>query len=100
MVIVSPTGVHKDLLNQIKDVFSSQNKNLLWVPIATFLLGGLAALVQYLLSRSPKYSVREVCTICYSQNRSVMTEPCKHLVMCGHCAWMVRTCPFCRVDIA
>ena len=28
-----------------------------------------------------------------------MTEPCRHLVLCGVCANMIYACPFCREPI-
>ena len=57
MLTPTPTGIHKNILNQIKQLLNNHNKLILWVPLTTFLLGSLAALAQYFFSRNPKYSV-------------------------------------------
>ena len=43
------------------------------------------------------------CGVCYTNRKSVMTEPCLHMFMCNTCAWRVsqrdNRCPTCRTNI-
>ena len=40
-----------------------------------------------------------LCLICCDATRSVLFEPCKHLLCCTLCAVQVRTCPVCKIKI-
>lgn len=71
-----------EILNQIKWILKNQQKYLFWVPISAFALGTLAAIINYYINNTPKYVVNEPCSVCYTQNRSVIVEPCNHLVLC------------------
>ena len=40
-----------------------------------------------------------VCVVCMDEVRSVLFEPCKHLLCCEQCGSLVRACPFCKQAI-
>jgi hypothetical protein len=42
----------------------------------------------------------EECTVCMNSLRSVLFQPCMHLVCCSACAKGLTECPFCRCTIA
>jgi len=47
-------------------------------------------------SAAPEIDDNIVCTLCYSQKRSVLFLPCKHLLSCGQCSTRLDSCPLCR----
>ena len=93
------TSPDKEILHKIQHLLNSQPKYFFWVPIVTLFLGAGLALFPKLFTKTEKYALDELCTICYSQNRSIVTEPCGHVVLCHACAGMVYACPFCRAVI-
>ena len=40
-----------------------------------------------------------LCVVCMDEVRSVLFEPCKHLLCCEPCGSLVRACPFCKQPI-
>ncbi|XP_065066413.1 putative E3 ubiquitin-protein ligase UNKL isoform X1 [Rhopilema esculentum] len=40
-----------------------------------------------------------LCTVCENSERSCLTFPCSHCVMCEHCAAKKEECPFCHTAI-
>ena len=40
-----------------------------------------------------------LCVVCMDEVRSVLFEPCKHLLCCDACGSLVRACPFCKQPI-
>tara|TARA_B100001964_G_C13776819_1_gene398464 strand:+ start:142 stop:477 length:336 start_codon:yes stop_codon:yes gene_type:complete len=39
------------------------------------------------------------CLVCYDNLKSVVLEPCLHLVTCRKCSEKLETCPICRSSI-
>ena len=90
----------KDVLRQIGQILNNQHRYFLWVPLLTFGLGALAILTHQHLTKTDKYCLSEPCSICFAHPRTVVTEPCRHLVLCTSCSRMVGQCPLCRSPIA
>ncbi|CAN7938181.1 unnamed protein product [Ixodes hexagonus] len=44
-------------------------------------------------------AARNLCAVCWEDEKSVMFLPCQHLVACVNCASAVSTCPMCRTPI-
>ena len=40
-----------------------------------------------------------LCVICLDADKSVMLQPCRHVVLCSSCAGRVHECPVCRVKV-
>eukprot|EP00928_Gymnodinium_smaydae_P017894 TRINITY_DN16829_c0_g1_i2.p1 TRINITY_DN16829_c0_g1~~TRINITY_DN16829_c0_g1_i2.p1 ORF type:complete len:354 (-),score=60.44 TRINITY_DN16829_c0_g1_i2:73-1134(-) len=40
-----------------------------------------------------------LCVVCFVEQRSVLFQPCRHVVLCSTCAGSCRTCPICRRDV-
>ena len=74
--------LRRDILKQIKWILKNQQKYYLWVPLTALAAGGIIAFVHHYLNSVPKYVVKEPCSVCYSNNRSIIVEPCHHLVLC------------------
>ena len=69
------------------------------MPAAAFVIGGLVAVIQNKMKKNTKTVVKDTCVICYVQSRSIVLEPCNHLILCEKCARNVQTCPYCRIPI-
>ena len=41
----------------------------------------------------------QACTVCFESPRSVLLQPCRHLVCCGVCAAGMGVCPVCRARV-
>ncbi|TNJ27979.1 Ankyrin repeat protein 2 [Giardia muris] len=39
------------------------------------------------------------CSVCLSQERTVLLLPCRHLILCTHCSSQLTFCPYCRQNI-
>lgn len=39
------------------------------------------------------------CCVCYERRRSTLLLPCRHLALCGTCAFGLRKCPICRQPV-
>ena len=50
-------------------------------------------------SQVANYQSQVVCVMCKVEERSVLLQPCWHLVSCSSCQHMVDICPLCRTRI-
>lgn len=42
----------------------------------------------------------KLCSICCEAERSIMLEPCKHILLCVECSEQIsQKCPYCRMNI-
>ena len=40
------------------------------------------------------------CIVCFANPKSHLAAPCGHVCACGPCSEQMKTCPYCRADVA
>lgn len=66
------TALIEQINKKIKWVIENEEKYYFWVPITTFVLGGLYVIITNKMKKNTKIVVNETCIICYANPRSVI----------------------------
>ena len=82
-------GLAKQLENKIKDFADENNNN----------NNNNTSDQNNVSENVTKNDNKFICNICEDKEKSIVFDPCGHVVCCVNCSIPLKTCPICRVEI-